>query len=222
MSAEDKAHHLKELDQNLAATPKGMLGNPDFPIAVHYAAKGSGNSAGRCVSLNADVPTGGVTIFVKPTVVARGTGVQKFMENEGEHVRIKGDVTFKQINEDFGGRIPSTAVVNSKDPGWDSASPWTAWEHAGQGKSNTGNVLSHEIGHASNVFMSSTGVGEAKHTRTVLSAAKATNSPPLSIYGQKSDGEYYAELFSIWALTGGKTDRPDVRAAAAAAEWRAP
>ena len=220
MSQKEKDHHLRELDDNLAATPKGMLGNPDFPISVHYGAKGSGNAAGRTVSMNKEVPTGGVTIFVKQTEIKAGIGPEKFMEYEGAHVRVSGDVTFQQVR-DWGGVIPSSKVVKDGDSGWEASYPWASWEHGGTGKSAAGNTVAHELGHASHVFNAST-IGRSTDMAAVLGAAKSTNASPLSVYSGRADGEMYAELFSVWAVSGGKTDRPDVQAAAAAGKWGTP
>ena len=220
MSEAQKQRHMAELDDSLAAAPKGMLGNPDFPVSVHYGAKGAGVAAGRCVSMNKEVPTGGVTIFVKSTEVKAGIGPEKFMEYEGTHVRVSGDVTFQQV-KDWGGVIPSSKVVKEGDSGFDSSYPWAAWEHGGTGKSSAGNTVAHELGHAVHVFNAST-AGRSTDMAAVLGAAKSTSSGPLSVYSGRADSEMYAELFSVWAVSSGKTDRPDVRAAAVAGKWGTP
>ena len=176
MSDKQKQHHLGELDDALAAAPKDMLGNKDFPISVHYGAKGARNAAGKTVSETAETPTGGVTVFVNQKEIKEGIGAESFMTYEGSHVRISSDVTFDQVMQ-WNSVVPSSKTVKAGDAGFDQAYPWAAWELGGQGKSAAGNTMSHEIGHVVHTFNAS------KSTRTadmgaVTGAARAAASAP--------------------------------------------
>jgi hypothetical protein len=221
MSDKQKQQHLSELDESLAYTPKGMLGNPDFPIAVHYGGKGARKAAGKAVSEDAEVPSGGTTIFVNSSEIKKGIAPELKMELEGAPARISGDFTYQDIAR-TGGVIPKSVVIRNDSSGWESAQPFAAWEHNAVKKSNAGNTVQHEIGHAVATF-NATKSSRTQDVNAVVGAARSVKAPsPLSLYSNRSDTEFYAELFSAWAGSKGKTDRADVQAAAKAGKWGAP
>lgn len=220
MSEKQKQHHLNELDENLAYAPKGMLGNKDFPIEVHYGGKGASRAAGRTMSENIEMPTGGATVWVKSDIVKKGTAPEGLLESGGVQARVQGSLTLEDVTRQRG-TILDSQLVKVGDSGWDTAKPWDAWQHGGVGKSEAGNVLAHEIGHVAFTFNASTR-GRSVEEALVTGAARTSRVSPLSLYSERSGTEYYAELFSVWATSKGKTDRQDVLAAAVTAGWGSP